>query len=192
MKYLINIRWSGAFLFALCFACASSCSSKLTFQEALEKNRREFESREQRDDAEFLVEAQSLNLLLLALDDLALERGYSAALVDMVRENRKDHEKVASDLSKLERRKDVSLPTEMSAEHQRSFEEAEEADRTEFDRDLVRILKYINRENEYKYENEAKEAHDDDIRSFAARRLGMFDVHEKRLDKVEDGLLRTN
>ena len=177
-----------------CLAVAllmSSCSSSLSYNEALQKNVSRLEDTEKLEDARFLVDAASYNLLAMKLAEEAVKSGYSASVVSMARENLKEHEEMGKELKKLARKEDIVLPAELSSEHQRLLAELSSADRREFDRTYIRILSDIGQQDGEKFESMATEAKSEEIRAFAARKLDHFESHQNQLQTVDAELLRT-
>lgn len=179
------------FLCAIIFAMMSACSSSLSYNDALQKNISRIEDPEKQDDARFLVDAASYNILATQLAQKAAESGYSASVVKMARQNLEEHEEMAKELKKLARSEDVTLPAEMNSEHQQLLAELQSADRREFDRTYIRILGDIARDDSQKFERMATEAESEDVRAFAARKLDHFESHLNELQTVDAELLRT-
>lgn len=180
------------YLFAgVVFLLLSSCSQELTYREALDKNQKNFDDPGLQEDAEFLVDAKSFNLLEKELINRAVESGYASTLVDMGRAHAEGHESMTEELEKLARNKKIKLPSQMKEEHQSMLAEVSNSDRENFDRDLIRTLKRVNEENKNKYMDMATEAHDPDIRAFSARNLDMLRAHSQSIEDVEDDLLST-
>lgn len=169
----------------------SSCSSSLSYNEALQKNVSRLEDTEKLEDARFLVDAASYNLLAMKLAEEAIKSGYSASVVSMARENLKEHEEMGKELKKLARKEDIVLPAELSSEHQRLLAELSSSDRREFDRTYIRILGDIGQQDGEKFESMATEAKSEEIRAFAARKLDHFESHQNQLQTVDAELLRT-
>ena len=169
----------------------SSCASSLSYNDALQRNISRIEDPEKQDDARFLVEAASYNILATQLAQEAIKSGYSASVVQMARQNLEEHEEMAKELKKLARREDVTLPGEMNSEHQQLLAELQSADRREFDRTYIRILGDVARDDSQKFERMATEAESEDVRAFAARKLDHFETHLTELQTVDAELLRT-
>ena len=169
----------------------SSCSSSLSYNEAIQKNISRIEDSERHEDAQFLVEAASYNMLATQMAEAAIKSGYSASLVSLARENYKQHEEMGKEIKRLARKEHIVLPAEMSDEHQRKLAELTSADRREFDRTYIRLLGDISNDDSEKFSRMATEAKSDDIRAFAARELAVFESHKTQLETVDAELLKT-
>src|SRR5687768_5994351 len=99
----------------------AGCSGDVSYDEALEENQQEIEDPKTVEDAKFLVEARSLNLLGTKLAQLAADSGYSSVLVDFAAAHLEQHQEMDKDLKDLAREKNLTLPTEMSAAHNALF-----------------------------------------------------------------------
>lgn len=178
-------------VFGLAAIMLSSCSSNLTYNEALQKNAKKIEDPEKLEDAKFLVDAASFNLLATKLAEAASKSGYSASLVALAKQNLEEHEDMGKELRKLARKEKIVLPTSMTPDHEKLLAELTASDRRDFDRTYVRILSDINTEDNGKFASMATEAKSEDIRSFAARKLDLFKSHKNELETVNAELLRT-
>lgn len=172
-------------------ALVSACYSSLSYNDALQKNISRIEDPEKQDDARFLVDAASYNILATQLAQEATNSAYSASVVQMARDILEEHEAMAKELKKLARGEKIILPAEMNAEHQRLLAELQSADRREFDRTYIKLLGQIAREDSQKFERIATEGQSEDIRAFAARKLDHFKSHLNQLQTVDADLLRT-
>ncbi|MEX2232620.1 MAG: DUF4142 domain-containing protein [Cyclobacteriaceae bacterium] len=149
------------------------------------------EDSEKLDDARFLVDAASYNILATRMAEAAVKSGYSASLVTLAKENTEQHEDLGKELKKLARKEDVILPAQMSDEHQRLLSELTSSDRREFDRNYIRIMGDISNEDSQKFSRMATEADSEEVRAFAARKLGLFESYKTDLQTVDAELLRT-
>ena len=190
MKHSYSQIIAGGFVL-LSALLLSSCSSNLSYNEALQRNTKKIEDPEKLDDARFLMDAASYNLLATRMAEAAVKSGYSASLVSLAKENLEQHEEMGKDIKKLARKEKAVLPTEMNDEHQKLLAELTSSDRREFDRTYIRILGEISSEDSDRFSQMATEAKSEEIRAFAARQLGMFERHKTQLETVDAELLRT-
>ena len=178
----------------ICLFTASlltGCSSSMSYNEAMQRNVTTIEDSEKLEDARFLLDAASYNLLAQGMAETAIESGYSASIVSMARENLDRHEEMQRELRKLARRADIVLPGEPKSEHKRLLAELKAADRREFDRTYIRLLREVSEEDSRKFSNMATEAGNEEIRAFAARKLDLFESYQDQLQTVDAELLQT-
>lgn len=169
----------------------ASCSSNLTYNEAMQRNVSKIEDSEKLEDARFLMDASSYNQLATKMAEAAIESGYSNSLVSMARTNLEEHEDMAREISRLARREKIVLPGELKSEHERILAELTATDRREFDRTYIRLLREVAQEDAQKFSTMATAAESEDVRAFAARKLDMFKSHEDGLQTVDAELLQT-
>jgi putative membrane protein len=179
---------------AYCLATAAlmvSCSSSLSYNAAMEKNAKRITDPKKLDDARFLVEAASYNMLATKLAEAAIKSAYSASVVRLAKENLEQHEEMGKELKKLARHEDVVLPGQLNEDHEKLLAELTSSDRREFDKTYIRLLKQASQEDSQQFAQMATNAQSDDVRAFAARKLDLFESHENELETVDAELLRT-
>ncbi len=169
----------------------SCCSHTITYDEAIEKNRKNFEDPQQLGDAIFLVEMKSANLLHLELLQTAAQAGYSSELVNLGKEEIGAFKTVAQDLTEVARGEEARLPTEMSKDHEARLAAIRETPRQEIDRAVITELRKLSEAAMSQLKLMATEGSDPDVRAFAARKIGTLRVHLARVIEVEEGLLTT-
>src|SRR5688572_20761926 len=140
-----SIQTSFCVLIAAAFLV--SCSSSLSYNDALQKNISRIDDPEKLDDARFLVDAASYNILAMKMAAEAIKSGYSASVVSLAKENYEEHEEMGKELKKLARQEDIVLPAEMNESHRKLFTELSGSDRREFDRNYIRILRDASQED---------------------------------------------
>lgn len=191
MKALFNNRTGNFCYLIVISALMAACSQSLTYNDALRKNQNKIDDPERMDDARFLVEAKSYNILETKLNEAAMASGYSASVVALAKENHEEYLEMDKELDQLARREKITMPSLMDDRHQALFFEVSKSDRKDFDKNLIRVLKMVNEENSSKYMRMATDALDEDVRAFAARKLDMFKSHQTELETADQELLKT-
>ena len=179
-------------VYLLMVLITAACSGDLSYEEALQENRENIDDQKTVQDANFLVEAKSLNLLGQSLSTLAADSAYSTALSDFAKTYGDQNEQLADDIKDLAKDKDIKLPAEMSEEHKAIFYQLSSSNRSNFDRTFIDLARRINEETRVLYTRNATEANDPDIRAFAARKLDQLKAHMAEARKVEEQLLQTS
>jgi putative membrane protein len=177
--------------YVLIAMAVTSCSSNLTYQEAMSRNERKIDDSEKLNDARFLVEAKSFNLLEMKLTENAMTKAYASTIVDMARKQLAEFKDMNDDLQTLARKEKIILPTSMNDQHQSYLTEVVNSTREDFDRDYIQMMRKLNDENKDQYLRMATDAKDGDIRAFAARKLDMLRNHATKMDEVEKQLMNT-
>jgi len=165
------------------------CTSSLTYEQAMSRNRKNMSDMERLNDANFLVEASSYHLLQQSILKLAEERGYSAAVVNHAKQKSTAYEKMGGSLKKLARKKDIRIPGEMKTEHRALLDRLSGEGRSDYDNEFVETLEDVIDDNTDLFEGQASAANDADIRSFAARNLTVLRDHAKAIDQVDEVLM---
>ncbi len=169
----------------------TACDSTLSYKKAVSKNLKNSNDQRRFDDARFVIDAASYNLLATGLAEEASTSGYSAAIVTLAKENLEHHQSMRKELKRLARKEKIKLPGQMSDNHQALLNQLKNTDRRSFDEMYIRIMNDITEESRTTFSQLATAAQSAEIRSFAARELGTFDSHKSRLKTVETELLRT-
>jgi putative membrane protein len=172
-------------------ALTISCSSRLSYQEAMNRNARKIDNPENLNDARFLVDATSFNLAEMKLAEAAITNGYASTIVDLSRKHLDELKQMDEDLSKLARKEKVALPAAMSSEHESYVNGVSSIAKEDFDRAYIETVSRINKQNTEKYMTMATDGKDADIRAFSARKLDMLRSHAKALDDAEKKLMNT-
>jgi putative membrane protein len=168
-----------------------SCSQHLTYQEALDKNAEKIEDSKKLSDAYALVEVKSFAILATRLTELASTKGYSAIVVSMAGKQMDDHRLMTNEVDDLARQKKITLPTTLSDKHKIYLNELTAVNQEDFDKNYISIIRRIHEENIYRLEKMDIEASDEDIRAFAARKLGVLRAHVQEIENVGKDLLQT-
>ena len=186
--YIKRIAFVSSFFTMLLMA---SCASTLSYNEALQRNINRIENTEKLEDARFLVNAASYNILATQLAEEAVKSAYSATVVNLAKENLEEHEEMGKELRKLARKEDIVLPGKINDDDEQKLAELKSTERRQFDRTYVRILTDIAEEESEKFEDMATKAQSEEVRAFAARKLDHFKSDERELETVDAELLRT-
>lgn len=176
-------------VYVLSIIFLSACGGSLTYNEAIEKNNEQYENKEARQDANFLVEAKSSSLLLKQLGDLAAERGYATIVQDFARNISQNHENLNKQLNSLAKDEKIKVPAEMSERHQQIYNDIQTSTRQEFDKNFIRTVERAYEDSIELFKQIATAGNDDEIRAFAARFLSMLRRNEAQADQMEDELI---
>jgi predicted outer membrane protein len=191
MKILQINRTGNLLCLTIVSMLMGACASSLSYDQAMRKNATKIRDTARLDDARFLVDAKSYNLLALQLTELAITQGYAASVVTLAKQNHEDHVEMGKEIEKLARKEKVVLPKTMKPEHEKLLAELTASDRTDFDKNFIRIFKAVSEEDNSNFMNMATDAADADVRSFAARKLDLFKSHQTEFETVDAELLKT-
>jgi putative membrane protein len=170
----------------------SSCNGSVSYEEALAQNRREFKDAKKLDDAGFVVELKSWNMLTIKILTIAADSAYSSVVVSFSKTTLPAHKKLDEEILDFAKKKDITLPDELSPEHQILLSQLTSSRRKDFDKTFSRIVTHINDENNSLFTSNATQASDPDVRAFAARNLGLFRAHAQLVSAMQSQLLNTS
>lgn len=178
----------------LVIACflLSSCNGSVSYEEALAQNRREFKDARKLDDAGFVVELKSWNMLTIKILAIAADSAYSSVVVSFAKTTLPVHKKLDEQIFGFANKKDITLPDKLSPEHQILLAQLTSSRRKDFDMTFSRIVSHINEENNSLFTSNATRASDPDVRAFAARNLDLFRAHAKLISAMQSQLLNTS
>jgi putative membrane protein len=179
---------------AMCFAMAS-CDSGQTSTDAVETaddvNEEKMESAGMSDDmedgAEFAVEAASGGMFEVEAGKLAQQKASSSAVKDFANKMVEDHGKANEELKALAAKKNITLPTAMSEEHQKKIDKLSGLSGTEFDEEYMSIMDAAHAKDVKLFEEMANENNaDPEIKAFASKTLPVLHMHAEMADSGED------
>lgn len=176
-------------LFVLLFLAAACSPGNLSYTEAQERNIRKLDTEEQKEDANFLVDAANYNLLLSGLSTRASEKGYARIVTDFANSTLADHQRMYADIKTLAKEKKIAVPVSMSARFEQTLNELATVKPKEFDQVYLNTTETVHEQAVRLFEDAALNANDSQIRAFAAEKLDMLRNHARRADQLEDQLL---
>jgi len=179
MKNLKTILVPGSLFFMmLAVSCSDSNTNKGedTKEVAEEVNDDKFE-KPQEKDAQFLVDAASMNMMEIKLSELAKGSAVSddcKKLADMMIS---DHQKSLAEVQALAQKKGVTLPTDLSEGDMKDYNNLNEKKGVDFDKEYCDMMVKGHKDAVDKFEKAANDAADADIKSFASGTLPTLRTH---------------
>jgi putative membrane protein len=125
-------------LFAAFFFTLVSCGTKNNQDDskeiAEEQNEQKFEETDLEDDTDFAVKAADGGMLEVQLAQLALTKASSSKVKEFAQKMIDDHSKANEELKSLAQTKNITLPTTLSDENQKDYNDLAEKSGAEFDK----------------------------------------------------------
>lgn len=181
---------SASVLLMLSLASCNNTTSRNTKDVAEEHNDAKFASAKE-DDADFLVNAEEINLEEIQLGLLAQTRSTSTEVKELGKMMEKDHTKASSDLQKLAAKKQVTIPTTLTDDGISANKKLVDTKSADFDKEYVDMMVNGHKDAISKFEKASTDATDPDIRSWAASMLPVLRQHvdhfitcQKQLEKI--------
>ena len=143
------------------------------------------------DDVEFAVEAADDGMLEVQLGTLALTKASSPQVKQYAQMMVDDHTKANDELKALAQQKNITLPTTLSNESQRIYDNFKE--KTEgFDKDYMDQMVKDHRDVIDDFEEQAKEGEDAQVKTWASSKLVALQSHLQEAERLQETLKNGN
>lgn len=177
-------RFAAAALYATIvialFIGLSSCNeSKETDSKevAEDQNDEKFDDKKVEKDADFLVEAASINREEISLGQLAQQKGKSSSTKKLGKMMEDEHTKALSDLTALAQRKAITLPGTQTEKEKDAYTRLNEKSDKDFDEAYADMMVDGHKDAISKFEKAAEKSADPEIKSWAAAMIPALKVH---------------
>ncbi len=128
-------------------------------------------------DAAFMTTAARGGLAEVQLGQLAQRNGSSAAVKRFGERMVDDHGRSNQEMMALARRKEITPPSSIGAEHQQTYDELAKLRGGAFDRAYAQAMVKDHQEDLRAYQEEAANGTDPDVKAFAARHVPILEEH---------------
>ena len=128
-------------------------------------------------DSKFASEAASGGMTEVKLGELAQQNGASTAVKDFGRRMETDHSKADDNLKQAAEKAKISLPTNMSAEDQATYDRLSKLHGAAFDRAYAQTMVKDHEQDIAAFEKESRAGKDQTIKSFAQETLPTLKEH---------------
>jgi putative membrane protein len=128
-------------------------------------------------DASFMTSAARGGLAEVQLGQLAQRNGSSAAVKRFGQRMVEEHGRSNQEMMALAQRKEITPPSSVGAEHQRTYDELAKLRGRAFDRAYAQAMVKDHQEDLQAYQEEAANGTDPDVKAFAARHVPLLQEH---------------
>jgi putative membrane protein len=177
-------------LFAACFFALVSCGTKNNQEDskevAEEQNEQKLEDTNLEDDSEFVVAAADGGMLEVQLAQLALTKATSPKVKEFAQTMVDDHSKANEELKSLAQTKNITLPSTISEEKQKDYNDLSEKSGNEFDKAYSDYMVKDHKDDVDKFKKAAEGAEDADIKTWAANKVPVLEHHLSMAETMED------
>lgn len=135
-------------------------------------------------DATFMTNAARGGVAEVEMGRLAERNGRSAAVKRFGRQMVTDHGSANQELQALARRKDITPPDSMGAEHQQVYDRLAGLRGSAFDRAYGQAMVQDHEEDLRAYQTQAREGTDPDVKAFAARTVPVLQEHQRMAQRL--------
>ena len=128
-------------------------------------------------DAAFMTTAVRGGLAEVQLGQLAQRNGSSAVVKRFGQRMVEDHGRSNQEMMALAQRKEITPPSGVGAEHQRTYDDLAKLRGRAFDRAYAQAMVKDHQEDLRAYQDEAANGTDPDVKAFAARHVPLLQEH---------------
>lgn len=169
----------------------SGCGADDSIEQAAAQSVEQFEAagvQGMENDALFVAEASSANMLQMRLGDLALERAVSPEVKEMAQEMRTGHSRVMEDLQNIAVQGEFVVPNELGRSHQKVYDQVSSETGIGFDLAYIKRTREEHRQLLKRYEDIAENARVMEVKQFASKQLPLLRQHLQKAEELEDRL----
>lgn len=136
-------------------------------------------------DKTFMKEAASGGLMEVAMGEIAAKQAASGDVKTFGNRMVTDHSKANAELMQVAEKKGVTLPKEMEKKHKDMVDKLSKLQGAEFDRAYMNAMVEDHQEDVKKFQKEAKEGKDPDLKAFAAKIAPILEDHLKMAQSIQ-------
>jgi predicted outer membrane protein len=152
-----------------------------TKNEAEDQNDSALSTKAAEKDAQFIVDVVAANYGEVKLAQLAEQKSSNKEIKDVAQMLEADHTAVLNDLKAMASRKGITVPTEESGEAKDKLKELTDEKASNFDKEWCETLMDNHKNSISKFENEANDASDPDLKNFVNTVLPKLRTHHDKL-----------
>jgi putative membrane protein len=160
------------------YGCGNNTNSNKDSKEIAEDaNEERFDDTEREDDIEFAMDAAEGGMLEIQLAELAMANGSSVEVKNFAQTMIKDHSQANEELKALAASKNIVLPTSLSDEKQKDFNDLSTKTGVDFDKAYCDYMVKDHKDDVDEFKKEAEKGEDADIRNWAAGKVSSLEHH---------------
>lgn len=139
-------------------------------------------------DKAFVLDAASGGLMEVELGKMTSANATSAKVKAFGKMMVTDHTKANTELKAVAAKKDVTVPSTPAQEQQTHIDDLKTKKGAEFDQAYVDMMVDDHKEDISKFENEAKNGKDADVKAFATKTLPVLNKHLVAIQALQSGM----
>lgn len=133
----------------------------------------------------FMTEAAQGGMAEVELGKLASTKGQNASVKQFGQQMMADHTRANNELKQLASKKNVTLPTDVGAEHKESMEKLSKLSGAEFDKEYVAEMVKDHEKDVADFQTQSESATDADVKAFAAKTLPTLKSHLEMIRGIQ-------
>jgi putative membrane protein len=140
------------------------------------------------DDHEFAVDAASGGMMEVQLGQIAATNAASAKVKEFGQMMVDDHSKANDEMKALAATKGITLPATPGEKHQKHINDLKDKKAADFDKDYISMMVDDHEEDIKKFEEEANNGKDAELKAFAAGKLPILRKHLEMAKSIKDAM----
>jgi putative membrane protein len=136
-------------------------------------------------DGNFIMKAAQGGLAEVELGRLASEKAQNAEVKKFAQKMIEDHSNANAELKSVATKKNVTLPTEVSADHKATMEKLKALSGAEFDKAYVQAMVDDHKKTVDLFETESTGGTDADVKAFALKTLPNLKMHLEMIQGIQ-------
>lgn len=138
------------------------------------------------DDAKFATDAANGGMAEVALGKLALNKTSSPSIKKFAEMMVRDHGRANDELKEIAKKKNITLPESVDADHQKKIADLEKKHGKDFNRAYADAMIDGHKKTLDLMNKEAKDGRDPDLKAFAAKLAPTVQTHLNEIKKIDD------
>ncbi|RYE35642.1 MAG: DUF4142 domain-containing protein [Sphingobacteriaceae bacterium] len=138
-----------------------------------------------KDDADFAVTAANGGMAEVQIAQLAQQKAESTDVKDFAAKMITDHTKANNQLMALAKQKNITLPAALGDDEQKILTDLSKKSGKEFDKAYVKAMVEDHEKDVKLFTDEAKDAKDADLKTFAGTTLPTLKMHETMIKAID-------
>lgn len=155
-------------------------------EKAEDQNEERFDERKSEKDAEFIVEAASINLEEIKLGELAQQKGTTNDVKQLGKMMVKEHTAALNDLKILASNKSISLPEVLTEDGQEAYDKLNDKTGSDFNMEYCDMMVKGHKNAIHQFEWASSKADDTDIRNWASSMLPTLNEHLEHSNSCQE------
>jgi putative membrane protein len=172
------------------FFTLTTFAQKDAKKEADKQNEKKFEGHLE-DDAEFVVMAFDGGMFEVQAGKLVQANASSVKVDELASRIIMDHSKANEQLKELASKKNITVPTELSAKAQKKYDQLSKLKGAEFDKEYAKQMVSDHKKDIEAFQKEADKGKDQDIKAWAAEKLPELKQHLSLAESTVNALQQT-
>ena len=139
-------------------------------------------------DQTFVLDAASGGLMEVDLGKMTATNASSAKVKEFGKMMVTDHTKANNELKAIAAKKNITVPPAPAAKEQANIDELKAKKGADFDQAYVDMMVTDHKEDISKFEDEAKNGKDPDVKAFASKTLPVLNKHLQHIQMIQSGM----